>query len=174
MVKNLPAMQETRVGFSLDKENSTLRALFLYLEASSPGKHSLGSLRCFARPLPAYGGGGAGGRGSGSTLDSFLQLVPLPWLGTWYLPPSCSRRDVRQRERPGLRSPAVAWPPSLSAGRHVARRSASLFSSHGRGLEPQDALKKDSRCLSRVAAGNPVSLDFCRGPSGTSQGASER
>ena len=24
---------------------------------------------------------------------------------------------VRQRERPGLRSPAVAWPPSLSAGR---------------------------------------------------------
>ena len=26
---------------------------------------------------------------------------------------------VRQRERPGLRSPAVAWPPSLSAGRRV-------------------------------------------------------
>ena len=34
----------------------------------------------------------------------------------------------------------------------VARRSASLLSSHGMRLGPQDALKKDSRGLSRVAA----------------------
>ena len=43
---------------------------------------------------------------------------------------------------------------------HVARRSASLFSSHGRGLGPQDALKKDSRGLSRVWQVNLGSLDF--------------
>ena len=32
---------------------------------------------------------------------------------------------------------------------------ASWLSSHGRGLRPRDALKKDSRGLSRGAAGNP-------------------
>ena len=37
----------------------------------------------------------------------------------------------------------------------VARGSASFFSSHGRGIGPQDALKKDSRGLCRGAAGNP-------------------
>ena len=37
----------------------------------------------------------------------------------------------------------------------VAKGSASLYSSHGRGIVPQDALKKDSPGLSRVAAGNP-------------------
>ena len=35
----------------------------------------------------------------------------------------------------------------------VARGSASWLSSHGRGLGPRDALKKDSRGLSRGAAG---------------------
>ena len=35
----------------------------------------------------------------------------------------------------------------------VARWSASWLSSHGRGLGPRDALKKDSRGLSRGAAG---------------------
>ena len=48
---------------------------------------------------------------------------------------------------------------SLSCGnREVmvgARGSASLLSSQGRGIGPHDGLKKDSRCLSRVAAGNP-------------------
>ena len=34
---------------------------------------------------------------------------------------------VRQRERPGLRSPAVAWPPRLSAGRRES--AVTLFSS---------------------------------------------
>ena len=33
--------------------------------------------------------------------------------------------------------------------------SASWLSSHGRGLGPRDALKKDSRGLCRGAAGNP-------------------
>ena len=37
----------------------------------------------------------------------------------------------------------------------VARGSASLLSSHGRGTWPRDVLKKVSRGLSRVEAGNP-------------------
>src|SRR5574337_1115759 len=37
----------------------------------------------------------------------------------------------------------------------VARGSASLLPSHGRGLWPRDVLKKVSRGLSRVEAGNP-------------------
>ena len=37
----------------------------------------------------------------------------------------------------------------------VARGSASLLSSHGRGIWPRDVLKKVSRGLSRVEAGNP-------------------
>ena len=38
----------------------------------------------------------------------------------------------------------------------LARGSASLLSCHDRGFGPQDALKKDSQGLSRVAAGNPL------------------
>src|SRR5574339_720453 len=37
----------------------------------------------------------------------------------------------------------------------VARGSASLLSRHGRGIWPRDVLKKVSRGLSRVEAGNP-------------------
>ena len=37
----------------------------------------------------------------------------------------------------------------------VARWSASLLSSHGREIWPRDVLKKVSRGLSRVEAGNP-------------------
>ena len=37
----------------------------------------------------------------------------------------------------------------------VARGSASLLLSHGRGIAPQDALKKDSRGRLRVGAENP-------------------
>ena len=37
----------------------------------------------------------------------------------------------------------------------MARGSASLLSSHGRGIWPRDVLKKVSRGLSRVEAGNP-------------------
>ena len=43
----------------------------------------------------------------------------------------------------------------VRAPMRLARGSASLLSSHGRGIGPQDALKKDSRGLSRVAVGNP-------------------
>ena len=38
---------------------------------------------------------------------------------------------------------------------HVWRGSASLLSSHGRGIGPQEALKNDSQGLSPVAVGNP-------------------
>ena len=38
----------------------------------------------------------------------------------------------------------------------VARGSASLLPSHGRGMWPRDVLKKVSRGLSRVEAGNPA------------------
>ena len=51
---------------------------------------------------------------------------------------------------------------SLSCGAREVRSpcawrggSASWLSSHGRGLGPRDALKKDSRGLSSVVAGNP-------------------
>ena len=61
-----------------------------------------------------------------------------------------------------LRFPLM-WRQGSQVSMHVAKGSASLLSSHGRGLGPQDALKKDSRCLSWVAAGNLVSPDFFRG-----------
>ena len=41
----------------------------------------------------------------------------------------------------------------------VARGSASLLPSHGRGIWPRDVLKEVSRGLSRVEAGNPC---LCR------------
>jgi len=37
----------------------------------------------------------------------------------------------------------------------VARGIGSLLSSHGKGIEPQDVLKKDSRGLTWVEAGKP-------------------
>ena len=37
----------------------------------------------------------------------------------------------------------------------MVRGSAALLSSHGREIRPQNALKKNSGDLSRVAAGNP-------------------
>ena len=50
----------------------------------------------------------------------------------------------------------LVWHQGSQVSMHVSRRSASLLSSHGRGIGPQDALKKDSRDLSRVAAENPL------------------
>ena len=44
----------------------------------------------------------------------------------------------------------------------VARGSASLLPSHGRGIWPRDVLKKVSRGLSRVEAETLASLDLCR------------
>ena len=52
--------------------------------------------------------------------------------------------------------------------------SASLLSSHGRGIAPQDALKKDSRGLLRVGAGNPWFPRLVPVISGRSKGASEK
>ena len=45
--------------------------------------------------------------------------------------------------------------PGKSGLHPMARGSESLLSSHGRGIGPQDALKKDSRGLPRVAEANP-------------------
>ena len=53
-----------------------------------------------------------------------------------------------------LREPLV-WCQGSQVSMRVARGNASLLSSHDRGIGPHDGLKKDSRCLSRVAAGNP-------------------
>ena len=53
-----------------------------------------------------------------------------------------------------LREPLV-WRQGSQVSMHVARGSASLLSSHGRGIGPLDALKKDSQGLSRVAARIP-------------------
>ena len=50
---------------------------------------------------------------------------------------------------------ALVWHQGSQVSMHVARGSASLLSSHGRGIGPQDALKKDSRGLSQVAEANP-------------------
>ena len=53
---------------------------------------------------------------------------------------------------------------------HVARGTASLLSSHGRGIRPQDAMKKDSRGLSRVVAGIPGYQRLVSVTSGTFSG----
>ena len=50
----------------------------------------------------------------------------------------------------------------------------ALLSSHGRGIGPQDALKKDSRGLSRVAAGNPGFPRLVPVISGASLGSFEK
>ena len=44
----------------------------------------------------------------------------------------------------------------------AARGSASLLSSHGRGIWPRDVLKKVSRGLSRLRQEILASLDLCR------------
>ena len=45
--------------------------------------------------------------------------------------------------------------PGKSSLHLVARGSVGLFSSHGRAIGPQDALKGDFRGLSQIAAGKP-------------------
>ena len=67
------------------------------------------------------------------------------------------------RQDQDLREPLVRSQGSQVSMR-VARGSASWLSSHGRGLGPQHGLKKDSLGFSRVALGNPLFLDVCRGP----------
>ena len=53
-----------------------------------------------------------------------------------------------------LREPLV-WRQGSQFSLRVARGSALWLSSNGRGLGPQDALKRDSRGPSRAAAGKP-------------------
>ena len=88
------------------------------------------------------------------------QWLPLSILQISALMP-CSGETHSQRCLGGvprhdedLREPLVRRQGSQVSMR-VARGSASWFSSHGRGLGPRDALKKDSRGLCRGAAGNP-------------------
>ena len=71
---------------------------------------------------------------------------------------SCGARGgFLPRHDEDLREPLVRRQGSQVSMR-VARGSASWLSSHGRGLGPRDALKKDSRGLCRGAAGNPRSI----------------
>ena len=66
---------------------------------------------------------------------------------------SCGARGgFLPRHDEDLREPLVRRQGSQVSLR-VARRSALWLSSNGRGLGPQDALKRDSRGLSRVVAG---------------------
>ena len=64
--------------------------------------------------------------------------------------------------------------PGSRVSRRVARGSASLLSSHGRGIRPRDVLKKDSRGLSRVEAGNPGFPRLVQVTSGAIHGGSEK
>ena len=50
----------------------------------------------------------------------------------------------------------------------VARVSAGVLWSHGRGIKPQFAWKGESQGVSRVAAGSVGSLELPRGPEGAS------
>ena len=50
----------------------------------------------------------------------------------------------------------------------VARASAGVLWSHGRGIKPQFAWKGESQGVSRIAAGNVGSLELPRGPEGAS------
>ena len=58
------------------------------------------------------------------------------------------------RDRTGS-SGRLLWCHGSQVSMDVAWGSASLLSSHGRGIEPQDTSKKNSRGLSRGVAGNP-------------------
>ena len=49
------------------------------------------------------------------------------------------------------------WKKSYDQPRQHIKKQRSWLSSHGRGLGPRDALKKDSRGLCRGAAANPRS-----------------
>ena len=53
-----------------------------------------------------------------------------------------------------IREPLV-WRQGNQVSMRVVRGSAALLLSHGRGIGPQEVLKKESRGLSRVVAGNP-------------------
>ena len=83
---------------------------------------------------------------------------------------SCAARGgFLARHDEDLREPLVPRQGS-QVSMPVARGSASWLSSHGRGLGPQDAFKRDSRDLSRVVAGNPRFPRLLQGTSGNFPG----
>ena len=106
-------------------------------------------------------------------IDAFVQDIMFLSRGNrdlgvaFQAPPgsqASSRGEAKDSARDeDLREPLVRRQGSQVSMR-VARGSASWLSRHGRGLGPRDVLKKDSRGLCRGAAGNLVSLAFCRGP----------
>ena len=72
-----------------------------------------------------------------------------------------------------LREPLVRCQGSQVSMR-VATGSASLLLSHGRGIGPQDASKKDSPVLLGLWQETLGSLDLCRSSQGACKGASEK
>ena len=69
-------------------------------------------------PGPLAGGGSTTARGKLRLCPASACQTGLPWCANCQSLPQ-AELFVRQRERPGLRSPAVAWPPRLSVGRRV-------------------------------------------------------
>ena len=68
-----------------------------------------------------------------------------------------------------LREPLV-WPQGGSVSFCIARGSTAVLSSGGRGIGPQDAMKREYRSLSGVAAGNPVFPQYVTVTSGSFSG----
>ena len=73
---------------------------------------------------------------------------------SWVSSGCCAHGGFLTRQDEDLREPLV-WCQGSQVSVPVARGSASWLSSHGRGLGPPDALKKDTRGLSGFAAGKP-------------------
>ena len=73
---------------------------------------------------------------------------------SWVSSGCCAHGGFLTRHDEDLREPLVRRQASQVSMR-MARGSWSSLSSHGKRLGPQEALKKDSRGLSRVVAGNP-------------------
>ena len=71
------------------------------------------------------------------------------WGVSWVFSSCGSSVVLLTRYNGELREPLL-WRQGSQVSMRVARGSASLLSSHGRGIAPQDALKKDSRGLLRV------------------------
>ena len=95
--------------------------------------------------------------------DGVSREVPCSALKGETVPDSLPAHDE------DLREPLVRRQGSQVSMR-VARGSASWLSSHGRGLGPRAALKKDSRGLYRGAAGNPRVLRLLPGTLGNFPG----
>ena len=94
-------------------------------------------------------------RGLGIVLQAMQEkkALHLARTGASRVSSSCGARGgFLARHGEDLREPLVRR-QGRQVSLRVARRSALWLSSNGRGLGPQDALKRDSRGLSRVVAG---------------------